>query len=176
MAARCAAASWLELKPDNPLHAGCILEVMRDAGASAAALRFFESTKMFLGGFQELGTVDLGSASAPWFNMGRGEAVFLNGLPSALPIHTAFDVRPEAWQSAPGYPELLRTWPRVFPWPEYARLAGSEMLLDGSQWIALEFPMRECRACPTAAWMPVVFQFGGSGRLVARDVLPPKLD
>src|SRR5687767_5502956 len=83
-----------ELSPERSSEdMGCIARAMRETGASPGAVRFFETTKMFLRAFQPLGTVDLGTASAPWFNMGRGNLFFLNGSPEAVSI---FDVTPSA--------------------------------------------------------------------------------
>jgi hypothetical protein len=171
----CGAATVFALDPErDPRQVGCIAEAMLDLGASAEAERFFEQTHQFLVEIQPEGPrVDLGRASVPWQNMGRGQSVFLNGLPRAMPLYALEETVFAGWQQAAGYPALLARFPRAFPWTEYSRLARNEPLTDGAQRVVLEFSMRECRACPEVAWMPVSFTFDTQGALVQTEVRPP---
>jgi hypothetical protein len=81
----CGVSSWFELRPEDCVaDAGCVEAAMRKLGASESAVRFFEMSTQFLNAFDERGQIDFGHASSPWLNMGRGEAVLLNGAPSAI--------------------------------------------------------------------------------------------
>src|SRR5439155_14489824 len=122
---------WLDLSPDRgPAPLACLVAGMRADGAGEQAIQFLQADGQFLDEFVELGRVDYGVASAAWFNMGRGELVFLNGDPPVL--HLAAIVPPNAeWQAAPGYPELLRAHPGLFPWPEYALVVGNQAAPNG---------------------------------------------
>jgi hypothetical protein len=162
-----------ELDPDaRPEDRECIQQAMRQTGATPEAIRFFRFTQMFLISFEPLGVVDLGTASAPWLNMGRGHLYFINGSPEAVSI---FTVTPEDWETDPSYSALLAGAPRFspFPWPGYARPTANANLDDGGQRVRIEYPMQECRACPVAVYMPVLFTFDPQGRLTGARVLPP---
>jgi hypothetical protein len=166
----CGVEYLFELSPDDPRDMGCVLTRMRSLGAGEEAVRFFEATTMFLSSFGELGRVDLGVASAPWFNMGRSEFVFLNGTPSVISISAAV---PRDWESAPEYAGVLRGEPYAFPWAEYADFLGSEILAGGGQRITVAFPLQPCRACDVVARMPVGVVFEADGHLVMTELLPP---
>lgn len=174
IAAACGVNSWFELRPDQQVSdEGCVVAAMRAGGASESAVRFFETTGNFLSSYDEHGPVDFGLASSPWVNMGRGEAVLLNGAPSAILMSKAFDGRKESWAGAPGYAELLSRSPNAFPWLEYGGPTSTQTGDDGVQSITAVFDMRECRACANVATMPIVLRFDARGVLVGVDVLPP---
>ena len=175
VAAMCGVGSWFELHPDQSIRdEGCVVSAMRALGASDSAVRFFETTGQFLQEFDKRGPiVDFGRASTPWLNMGRGEAVLLNGAPSAILISKAFSGRQEEWAGVPGYAELLQRHPNVFPWIEYGGPASTTTATDGAQLITAVFDMRECRACASLATMPVIFAFDTSGVLVSEEVQAP---
>ena len=175
VAAMCGVGSWLDLHPDRSVaDEGCIVAAMRSLGASDSTVRFFEATGDFLQAFDARGPIiDFGRAASPWVNMGRGEAVLLNGAPSAILISKAFNGRQEEWVGAPGYADLLQRHPNAFPWLEYGGPVSTMTADDGSQLITAVFDMRECRACPNVASMPVVLKFDPGGVLVSADVQPP---
>lgn len=174
MNARCGVAMLIDLRPDeHATHLGCIVAAMRDASASPEAIRFFETTRYFLVRFEETGRIDVGLAASPWLDMGRGELVFLNGSPSAILLTFAFDFSDDAWESLPAYAEVKRRSPNAFPWPVNATVQANEMLPDDRQRITMLVPLRDCRACPNVASMPIAFTFDAAGVLQTRDVLPP---
>ena len=165
----------LELNPRNPLTeglnpyvVGCVIEAMLRTNASPEAVRFFETMTLFLTDFEEQGTVDVGRAAAPWFNMGRGDMVVLNGNPSAILIR---DVVSPDWSGAPGY-HPYRT---ALHWPEYATLTRSERLPDGRQQLILHVPIQDCRACPALALLRLLLTFSLDGTLIQNTVLSPPL-
>ena len=175
VAAMCGVGSWLDLHPERSIaDKGCVVAGMRSLGASDSAVRFYEATGDFLEAFDARGPIiDFGRAASPWVNMGRGEAVLLNGAPSAILISQAFNGRQDQWAGATGYPDLLQQHPNVSPWLEYGGPASTTTANDGSQLITAIFDMRECRACPNLATMPVLLQFDAHGVLARVDVQPP---
>ena len=174
VSARCQIQFMGALSPrDNPGHAGCIVAAMRSTGANEAAIRFFETTQLFLAEFEEAGRIDLGHAGAPWSDMGRGEMVFLNGSPSVIPLGFALDLGDDAFKNAPAYADIRQRYPNAFPWSNHASLHGNDTLPGGSQRFTGVMPLRDCRACEAVAAMPVALTFDASGVLVVRDILPP---
>jgi hypothetical protein len=158
---------------ENPGHAGCIVAAMRTTGANEAAIRFFETTRLFLAEFEEAGRIDLGHAGAPWSDMGRGEMVFLNGSPSVIPLGFALDLGDDSFKDAPAYADIRQRYPNAFPWSNHAGLHANDALPGGSQRFTVVIPLRDCRACEAVAIMPVALTFDAAGVLVARDILPP---
>jgi hypothetical protein len=150
------------LSPERAEDLACIADAMRAMGADAEAVRFFAATKQFLLHFDERGTVDLGVAGAPWFNMNRPMLVFLNGEPSIISL---FDV-------VAGANVAPVDFGQPFPWPEYGRVEGTSDLLGGGQQILVSIPLRECRACPDVGQMLIRLRFNGAGVLQGVDVLP----
>lgn len=149
--------------PAHPEDRACIANAIRGSGGSDQAVRFFEATEEFLRSFTERGRVDLGFASAPWFNMGRGHIVFLNGSPSVIYMH---DVVPKNWNEHPDYAGP------AFPWSEYARVLDPALLPDGRQQMLAALSMRECRACPEVGEMRILLTFGTDGALQSGELLP----
>jgi len=156
----------IQLNPDDPRDAGCVVRAMRGTGASPDAVQLFEMSKLFLLAFEERGTVDSGVASAPWFNMGRPQTVLLNGTPSVISI---FNLLPSDWQAEPGY----AAYEGALAWPEYSRLQESQVFPDGSQRLLISVVLRACRACPDLALMPLALTFDNDGVLTAITPLQP---
>jgi hypothetical protein len=76
-----------ELAPDHdPRHITCVVGALHAAGIDESAVQFFTETHLLLTDFHSHGRIDIGYAAAPWVNMGRPQAVFLNGDPSAVPV------------------------------------------------------------------------------------------
>ena len=174
VSARCQMQFMGAMRPEeNPGHAGCIVAAMRTTGASAEAIRFFETTHLFLTDFHEAGRIDLGHAGAPWSDMGRGEMVFLNGSPSVVPLGFALSLTEESWKNVPAYYDVRQRNPQAFPWPNHAGLDTNDPLPDGSQRFIVLIPLRDCRACKAVATMPVALTFDSGGVLVAKEILPP---
>jgi hypothetical protein len=170
----CGVASWFLLRPaDSIRDRGCVIAAMRQFGASESAVRFFESTGQFLGEFDERGAIDFGHASVPWINMGRGEAVILNAAPSAILMSQVLDPRTETWSSVPGYDDLLQDFPQLSPWVEYGGPISVQALPEGGYRVLAAFSMREFRAGPTVATMPIVFTFSGNGVLTGQEIMSP---
>jgi hypothetical protein len=149
--------------PVHPEDRACIVNVIRESGGSDQAVRFFEAADEFLRSFTERGAVDLGFASAPWFNMGRGHIVFLNGSPSIIYMN---EVVPKNWNEHPDYAGP------AFPWSEYAHVLDPTLLPDGRQQMLAALSMRECRACPEAGEMRILLTFGADGALQSAELLP----
>ncbi|HEY3059325.1 MAG TPA: hypothetical protein VGL99_10160 [Chloroflexota bacterium] len=172
---RCPTPAWFDMKPDERVaDAGCIAAAMREWGASESAIRFFETTGQFLQSFDEHGHIDSGLASSPWVNDGRGEAVLLNGSPSAMLISRVVGNATEGWQAQPGYADLSRSAPGASAWIEYGALIDTRNLPNGIQELVAWFDMRECRDCPTVAHMPFTLRFDPRGVLLATELLPPQ--
>jgi hypothetical protein len=172
--ALCGAASWFELDPDERVaDAGCVQDAMRQLGASESAVRFFDATTQFLNRFDERGAIDFGHASSPWLNMGRGDAVLLNGLPSAILMSRTTSPRDDGWKSVPGYADVLRRYPQAFPWVEYGGPLAEQSSDDGRVMVALALDMRECRACANVATFRAELHFAPSGFITAIQPLPP---
>lgn len=170
----CGVASWFLLRPENSIRdRGCVIAAMRQFGASDSAVRFFETTGQFLGEFDERGLIDFGHASVPWINMGRGEAVILNAAPSVILMSQVVDPREEAWSGVPGYDDLLQDFPQLSPWVEYGGPISLQSAPDGSYRVLAAFSMREYRAGPNVASMPIVFTFSANGVLLGQEVLSP---
>jgi hypothetical protein len=169
--ALCGVSTWFELDPDEHVaDAGCIEAAMRQVGASESAVQFFELTSQFLYSFDERGTIDFGFASSPWLNMGRGEAVLLNGLPSTMLMSQLVD---DSWKTNPAYSGVLAKSPMAFPWVEYGGPRLERSGDAGEATVEATFEMRECRACATVANLRVAWQFDPSGYVTRRMVLPP---
>jgi hypothetical protein len=174
VARSCGVASWFLLQPEDSIRdQGCIIAAMRQLGASESAVRFLVSTGQFLAEFDERGAIDFGHASVPWINMGRGEAVILNAVPSAILMSRVLDPRPDAWSGVPGYAELLQDFPQLSPWVEYGGPISLQQTPDGGYKVLAAFSMREFRAGPNVASMPIVFTFSGSGVLTGQEVMSP---
>jgi hypothetical protein len=170
----CGVSSWFELNPeDRVADAGCVEAAMRQLGASESAVRFFEMTTQFLNTFDKRGQIDVGHASSPWLNMGRGEAVLLNGAPSAILMSRALSARDERWKQLPGYADLLKRYPNAFPWVEYGGPVSERRSAEGGAIVITAFDMRECRACANVATFRAEFRFDPSGFITGMDVLPP---
>jgi hypothetical protein len=164
----CNVQSPAMLKGDEP----CIVEVMKQGGASRSAIDFYEQQRFFLVSFDEKGRVDYGRGGAPWVNMGRTtQQLFLNGDPDI--IHATLP-RPAEWQEQPSYAGVLRQEPNVFPWLEYGTLAGATSDSRGGQSFEIDFPMRVCRACPDLGLMPVTYHFDRQGKLASTEIGPFK--
>jgi len=171
---KCPTPAWFDMKPDERIaDAGCIGAAMREWGASESAIRFFEATGQFLQSFDEHGRIDSGLASSPWANNGRGEAVLLNGSPSAMLISRVIGNAAEGWQTQPGYAELSRNSAGASAWMEFGALINTRTLANGSQELEAWFDMRECRDCPTVAKMPFILRFDPRGVLLATELQPP---
>ena len=107
---KCPTPAWFDMRPNERVEdAECVAAAMRDWGASESAIQFFETTGQFLQSFDENGRIDSGLASSPWVNDGRGEAVLLNGSPSAMLISSVIGNATQGWQTQPGYAELSRS-------------------------------------------------------------------
>jgi hypothetical protein len=170
----CGVTSWFELRPDDRVSdVGCIEAAMRQLGASESAVRFFETTSQFLNTFDERGAIDFGHASSPWFNMGRGESVLLNGAPSAILMSRALNLGDDSWKSQPGYAELVQRYPNAFPWVEYGGPQSERASDDGGAVVAISFDMRECRACANLATFRVELHFDPNGFISSLNTLPP---
>jgi hypothetical protein len=174
--ALCGVSSWFELRPeDRVADAGCVEAAMQQLGASESAVRFFETTGQFLNRFEERGAIDFGHASSPWINMGRGEAVLLNGAPAAILMSRVLNPRDDYWQVEPGYADLLKQHPNGFPWVEYGGPLSERQSADGAVAITAAFDMRECRACANVATFRAELTFDSSGFIATINVLPPGL-
>jgi hypothetical protein len=135
-------------------------------GASPEAVQLFEATRLFLLEFQERGTVDVGLASAPWFNMGRSQILLLNGTPSVISI---FDLVPRDWHTNPAY----AAYSGALTWPEYGAVEDSETLPEGGQRMLVHVALRDCRACPDLALMRLALTFDADGAVSEESLLPP---
>jgi hypothetical protein len=170
----CGVSSWFELNPEDRIaDAGCVEAAMRQLGASESAVRFFEMTTQFLNSYEKRGQVDVGHASSPWINMGRGEAVLLNGAPSAILMSRALGARDQSWKLLPGYAELLLRYPNAFPWVEYGGPVSEPQSEDGGAIVVTAFDMRECRACANVATFRAELRFDPSGFITSMNALPP---
>jgi hypothetical protein len=172
--ALCGAGNWFDLRPESSVaDQGCIESAMRQLGASESAIQFFDSTMQFLMSFDKRGPIDFGLAASPWVNMGRGEAVLLNGQPSAIPMSRTLSPTDDSWKSDPGYANLLQRFPNAFPWAEYGGPTSERQTDTGSTSIELRFDMRECRACPNLATFREELVFSPAGFITTTNVLPP---
>ena len=140
----------------------------RNDGAPEEALSFFLEHEAFLFRFQETGTVDFGTVSSPFFNMGRPTAVFLNGEATLLYLG---EVVPQDWQSAPGYEDLPDF---VIAWPEYSVLR--EVQVAGArQSFLVALRISECRACQDLGYLNIDVTFV-EGSLDRVEVQPMTAD
>jgi hypothetical protein len=172
---KCPTAAWFDMKPgERVADAGCVIAAMREWGASESAVRFFEETGQFLQSFDENGRIDTGLASSPWVNDGRGEAVLLNGSPSAMLISRVIGNATDGWQTQPGYADLSQSAPNATAWMEYSAFIDTHTLPNGVQELKAWFDMRECRDCPTVAHMPFTLRFDSRGVLLDTQLLPPE--
>jgi len=173
---KCPTPAWFDMRPnENPDDAACVAAAMRDWGASDSAVQFWTENGQFLVSFDEAGRLDTGLASSPWVNDGRGEAVLVNGSPSAMLISQIVGSGTEGWQAQPAYAELSRSAPNASAsWPEYTAFVDTKMLPDGGQQLVAWFDMRDCRDCPTVAHMPFTLRFDANGVLVGTERLPPQ--
>lgn len=172
LATHCGVTDAAALKPDDPVQADCILDDMRQSGASAQAQRFFQDTHYFLSDFRPLSpVVDFGHAYAPWIDMSRPQPVFLNDSPVVIwpdYDYTAFT----DLQNDPLYSGFFARHPVAFPWPTYASLCLSAYGPSGGQLVTLSEPIRECRACDDLGNLLVTFTFDPSGAVTSTDVGP----
>jgi len=172
---KCPTPAWFDMKPnEREEDALCVAAAMRDWGASDSAVQFWQETGQFLVSFDEAGRLDTGLASSPWVNDGRGEAVLVNGSPSAMLISQVVGNATEGWQSQPAYAELSRSAPNASAWPEYSAFIDTKMLPNGNQELVAWFDMRDCRDCPTVAHMPFTLRFDPAGALIGVERLAPQ--
>ncbi|HLF80081.1 MAG TPA: hypothetical protein VJB57_21585 [Dehalococcoidia bacterium] len=159
------------VQPGDP----CVIDAMRNAGASTRAIDFYEAKGYFLASFQEQGRIDYGQGGAFWINMGRPTPqLFLNGSPDIIEATI-----PDDYKTDPTYADVIRPVDRgsgvitgAFPWLEYGRLASSTAEPNGGQRLVIEYPLRACRACPDLGYLPVAYGFDAQGRLGSTQTLP----
>lgn len=154
----------------DPEQPECVLRAMQLDRANPEAIAFFEATDQFLDTYTELGRVDFGRVSAPWFNMFRGEPVLLNGSPSMILFG---ELIPEDWQDAPGFRSLSDSLEDSgldpFPWPEYSGLDESR---SEGRFHILSFPLQECRVCDVVGQLRIAVTFDSFGQVESTDMLP----
>lgn len=141
----------------------CVVTQMRQHGASPEAIAFTESMngEVYLGEFQELGKVDLGTVVAPLFNDPNIErSVLLNGSPQVMELDAALKLD---LAKHPDYAEIAQTFPEAKIWP-MAGFESSQTTEEGGQEFFFSFILLNgCRACEVAGEAKVSFDVGHDG-------------
>ena len=81
--------------------------------------------------------------------------------------------RDDSWKSLPDYADVLRRYPRAFPWVEYGGPLAEQPLDDGSVLVAFALDMRECRACANVATFRAELHFAPGGFITSMDPVAP---
>jgi hypothetical protein len=152
----------------------CVTAIMQDSGASRQAMEFFSTTGWFLGDFQEMGRVDLGTVIDPWRANENVQYAFLNGTP--LVVHPEEEVQPVAIQLDPDYDLLVASFPDLFLWPGLGLLEALSTTEGGGQRFVIQFRLVDgCHACETGYRARVAFDFGVDGTYLGVGPLPLSL-
>lgn len=143
----------------------CVTAIMQESGASPQAIDFFRLTAWFLGEFQEMGTVDLGSIVDPWLANENVQYAFLNGTP--LVVYPVDEVGPVSIWADPNYDALVAWFPDLFLWPGGSVFEALSTSQEGGQRFVLQFHLVDgCHACGTGYFARVAFDFGVDGTYV----------
>jgi hypothetical protein len=173
----CGAAYAGRYNPDGP-GLDCVVEVMQAADAHPDAIAFLQEYGYFLSWFEELGKVDFGRGSAPWFDMGRPYYVLLlNGVPANVELNDKLQQEFAGTGQGPvaqTYSALLDQIQSPVPWVVHTLLASSEPR-NGGQAITMYVPLKLGRPGPPLGYMPVEFVVSPSGILQKSALLPLKL-
>lgn len=149
----------------------CVTAIMQDSEASPQATEFFRATGWFLGDFQEMGRVDLGSVVDPWRANENVQYAFLNGTP--LVVHPEEEVQPVAIELDPNYDVLVAAFPDLFLWPGLGLFEALSTTEEGGQRFVIEFRLVDgCHACETGYRARVTFDFGVDGTYLGVGPLP----
>ena len=138
---------------DDSEEAPCISALAEEVDPSVAD--FFGATDKFLFEFDGRPGIDVGRAGAPWFNMGRGELVFLNASPDVI---FAAEYVPDTWAIAPQYRDALDDG-LITAWFEYWSVESREPEQDGGETFVIAYALQECRACPVVGTLRVSYRF-----------------
>jgi len=149
----------------------CVTAIMQDSGASRQAMEFFRTTGWFLGDFQEMGRVDLGTVVDPWRANENVQYAFLNGTP--LVVHPEEEVQPVAIELDPDYDALVASFPDLFLWPGLGAFEGLSTPEGEGQRFVLQFHLVDgCHACGTGYRARAAFDFGVDGTYLGVGPLP----
>ena len=146
---------------DDPEAARCISALAENVGPGVAD--FFEATDQFLFDFEDRPGIDVGLAGAPWFNMGRGELVFLNASPDVI---FAAEHVPSNWSIAPQYRDAIGDEP-IVAWFEYWSVKSQTTAGDGAESFVIAYPLQECRVCPAIGTLQIRYEFDADRALSA---------
>ncbi len=149
---------------DDPEAASCITALAEEVGPNVAD--FLEATDQFLFEFDGRPGIDVGRAGAPWFNMGRGEMVFLNASPDVI---FAAEHVPVNWSVAPQYRDAIGDG-LIVAWFEYWSVESQTTAADGGESFVIEYPLQECRVCPAIGTLRVRYRFDADRALSGVEV------
>ena len=149
----------------------CVTAIMQDSGVPRQAIEFFRTTGWFLGDFQEMGRVDMGTVADPWRANDNVQPVFLNGTP--LVVYPEEEVRPVYIELDPDYDVLVASFPHLSLWPGHGALETLSTLEGGGQRFVLQFDLVDgCHACGTGYRARIAFDFGVDGTYLGIGSFP----
>jgi hypothetical protein len=159
----------------------CMLEVMRNAGASEAAIEFAEQ----LGGngymlfFEELGTVDLASVIYNGGANARFFPVLVNGSPAIIEVTSLLSELnlDNIIRSDPLYSEFISRYPDAFIWPPDGGISQPEVLESGNRRFTVSYPFYNgCRVCEYIGAVNFGLDFNSDGELLGVKFLGLDVD
>lgn len=162
------------LNPEDDLAAASCISALADKAGPAVA-DFFEATDQFLFDFEGRSGIDVGHAGAPWFNMGRGELVFLNASPDVI---FAAEHVPITWSIAQQYREVVGDG-LISAWFEYWSVESHTLEAAGGETFVIAYTLQECRACEIVGTLRVSYRFDADRALsdvATRSIGKPPAD
>lgn len=157
---------------DCALRLECLAAVMRQGGASPAAIAFTRMIKGegYLESFQEMGLVGLASVAYP-VRANTNQAYFLvNGTPPLISVEEL------GWQidisKDPLYPSLLKEFPKIMIWGGGAEFQAMQPLPGGGQrFIFAYYLLNGCHACEVGGSAQVALDFDARARFLGTKLL-----
>lgn len=158
----------------GPSLTECVVSIMRQAGASAQAIKF---TRMiegdgYMDSFREMGKVDLATAFFPFRANTNGATFLVNGSPSLISLEEL-----DRWgkidiQTDPLYPAIARRFPEVMLWGGQPDFVSMQRLPSGGQRFVFAYVLLNgCHACDIAGYAQVGFDFDVKGNLSGAKLL-----
>lgn len=160
-----------------PAFDDCLLEKMKEFGASAKALEFTqllmkaEYPFCFMSAFREMGKVDAAEVSCPFMANTMGFTLLVNGDPRIFQPGNYEYLKNIDISKDPRYPAIIKKFPKAELWFKGNLITMNKAINGGQQFVWEHLIMNGCSACEVAGSAIITYDFDKTGKFIGVKLL-----
>lgn len=164
-------------KNNYPIFEKCLIEKMKEYGASPKALEFTqllmkeEYPFCFMNSFRNMGIVDVTEVSCPFMANTMGFTLLVNGDPRIVQPGKQEYLNNIDISKDPLYPSIVKEFPKTTLWFRGNFVKMENTSSNGQRFVWKHLVMNGCSACEVAGSATVAYDFDKTGKFVGTKLL-----